>query len=152
MFFRSSVLLHHPNLFLCFFPFLCFIFLFSKQALRGCIFTHGPLLGFSLASKTQDNILLLLKKTQDNILLFTSRITATDVVIVKKQSNSITNHIHPYISLIDSKPISNSFLSKPLALFGHSQIRINPHVLGWIAVEFKLNFTLICPNTCGLTD
>ena len=36
------------------------------------------------------------------------------------------------------------------ALFGCSRIHINPHVLGWVGVELKLNSTPIHSNTCGL--
>jgi hypothetical protein len=35
-------------------------------------------------------------------------------------------------------------------LFGCSRIRINPYVLEWIGVEFKLNSTPIHFNTRGL--
>jgi hypothetical protein len=36
------------------------------------------------------------------------------------------------------------------ALFGCSEIRINPHVLSWVRVELELNSTSIHSNTCGL--
>jgi len=52
---------------------------------------------------------------------------------------------HPTESLF-----SSSKKSKTSPLFGRSRIRINPHVLVWVGVELKLNFTTIHSNTCGL--
>jgi hypothetical protein len=43
-------------------------------------------------------------------------------------------------------PPSRIFIQKHKTLFGRSQIRINPRVLGWIGVELKLNSTPIHPT------